>query len=182
MCAYLELFLCAEPRGPCPRVVWSTFGGRQTFCFRILTVLPAATRARVRTCECTLIYNVGSSIYIISVLVYHSHTHPMTRAARPGRFQPSRCGGNSIGDRFPLAVLRPSRADAADGVLVTIPACRSWPVPRTGRIRRALMLWRPWSDWATRLGPTCTPSVCAASADLACARRRLHGQRMASRC
>ena len=37
------------------------------------------------------------------VLVYHSLTHPMTRAARPGRFQPSRGGGNSIGDRFPLA-------------------------------------------------------------------------------
>ena len=53
VCACLQLLLCAEPRGPCPRVGWSMFGGRQTFCFRFVTVLPAATRTRVRTCECT---------------------------------------------------------------------------------------------------------------------------------
>ena len=50
-----------------------------------------------------MICNVGSSIYMVTVLVYHPLTHPMTRAARPGRFQPSRGGGNSIGGRFPLA-------------------------------------------------------------------------------
>ena len=94
----------AEPRVLCRHCVWSRVGGRAELCFSILErVARRCPHPWLHIRMLDMICNVGSSIYMVTVLVYHPLTHPMTRAARPGRFQPSRGGGNSIGGRFPLA-------------------------------------------------------------------------------
>ena len=104
LCVLVWSCFCVQSRvDRAPALFGPCLGGARPFVFALLLCCPPPPAPVSAHVNAHVIYNVGSSIYIISVLVCHSLTHPMTRAARPDRFQPSRGDGNSIGRRFPPA-------------------------------------------------------------------------------
>ena len=120
-CFYVPFFV--QSRVCCAPIVFSPWLGAVRPLFSISERVPRrCPHPWLHMRMLNVICNVGSSIYIISVLVYHSLTHLMTWEARLGRFQPSRGGGNSIGDRFPLAAGH-GPALAQGGVTVTRLIC-----------------------------------------------------------